>query len=89
MSWQPIETAPTDGTEVLGYRDDAGVFIMRYAAAVEFMTSREIDESDLSEDDLHDTDWWYADFIEGGLLDGDMAPTHWMPLPEPPETADA
>ena len=55
--WQPIDTAPKDGTEVLL--------------------------------------WWFrrhvvGSYVAGGWTDEslgqyDVSPTHWMPLPEPPE----
>lgn len=84
-NWQPIETAPKDGTEILGFREDAGVFIVRWCNCYDFMTDAECDETEMNDDQLSEPDWFYADFIKGGRLDGDLAPTHWQPLPEPPE----
>lgn len=52
--WQPIETAPRDGTEILGYREGLGTWIVNW----------DPDEQDFS------PGW---------------TPTHWMPLPEPPD----
>jgi hypothetical protein len=83
--WQPIETAPRDGTEVLGFRGDAGVFVMRWIAPVDFLTERELaDPHGEDRDWEEEPDWFYADFIQGGRLDGTEAPTHWMPLPAAP-----
>ena len=81
--WRPIETAPKDGTEILGWRDDAGVLLIRYMAPVDFLIDSEMEG--LDEDSANQSDWFYADFIAGGRLEGDEAPTHWIPLPNPPE----
>ena len=85
MKWQPIETAPKDGTEILGWRKDCGVLIIRYTCCAEFMTCREVSASGMSEDDLFKDDWFCSDFLHGSRLEGDEITTHWMPLPEPPE----
>ena len=68
--WQPIETAPRDGTEVLivvphnGKGPVAGVML-----------------GYVCEDD---GDWY--DSSENARWAGPVyAPTHWMPLPEPPQ----
>ena len=84
--WQPIETAPTNGTEVLVYREDSGVFLARWIAPIDFMTERELEHESLSEDAANEADWFYADFVQGGRLSNDGMPTHWMPLPDAPET---
>lgn len=81
--WQPIETAPKDGSEILGYRDDCGALLMRWTSLGEFLTESELSEYD--EETTYQEDWFYADFICGGRLENDQAPTHWMPLPPPPE----
>ena len=63
MTWQPIETAPTDGTEVLVYA--------RGSYAVAFWSGKEWR-------DMGDIGW------AGMYGDDGNQPTHWMPLPEPP-----
>lgn len=80
--WQPIETAPKDGTEILAWREDCGVFIARWTTCEEFCTEQELDE--LDEETIFQEDWFCADFIQGCRLEGREAPTHWMPLPSEP-----
>lgn len=65
--WQPIETAPKDGTPVL-----CGFVGQRLNAKVIFW------------DD--EAEWWCVDDNKLGphVLRG-PAPTHWMPIPPPPE----
>ncbi len=84
VGWQPIATAPKDGTEMLGFREDGGIMLMRWTSLSEFLTDGEIEAAGYDEDILFQPDWFYADFVSGGRLDGDIAPTHWMPLPEAP-----
>ena len=81
LNWQPMESAPRDGTEILAWRKDCGTLLVRYTAPMEFMTDDEIEGLDLESAETHD--WFYADFISGGRLDGDETPTLWTPLPEP------
>ena len=57
--WQPIATAPKDGTEALVY--DAGAIVIA-------LWSTEDGQSG----------WW-----DNGIMN--PSPTHWMPLPAPPE----
>lgn len=80
--WQPIETAPKDGTEFIAYRDDAGPFLLRWSCASEMMTESEIEQSMMTEEEVHEPDWFFADFATGGRLNDGF--THWMPLPSPP-----
>lgn len=83
--WQPIETAPKDGTELIGWRDDCGVILIRWTSCDAFMSEREIESSRMDEETLFQQDWFCADFIAGCRLDGSETPTHWMPLPPPPD----
>ena len=83
--WQPIETAPKDGSEIIAWRSDYDCLLVRWGCVGEFMTEREIEQWDLDEDSLYQEDWFCADFITGSRLEGSEIPTHWMPLPEPPE----
>lgn len=73
--WQPIETAPTDGTEVDLYGLDWGGYARRVAGA----KWGEIDGK-----------WCWAVYDvrqgEGGDWCIDLkTPTHWMPVPPPPQ----
>ena len=77
--WQPIETAPRDGTAILLFIPDGytlcgltdGVVIGHWSAA------------DLPADAPEHDDNWYQLNQDGGFP-CDILPTHWMPLPEPP-----
>ena len=79
MNWQPIETAPKDGTWVLLFggktsEDDymrTGVLIERPVTA--FWNNSE----------CYDEYWAFA-FWDGDWREEYSDPTHWMPLPEPP-----
>lgn len=60
MGWQPIETAPKDGTDILvgfAHQDRPSVVVGWF-------------------------DKW-AEYDSQNVLKGN--PTHWMPLPPPPE----
>lgn len=69
MEWHPIETAPRDGTSILGYdpkHNQLGpIYVVRY----------EIDSYE------YDPSWRET----GGENYFTMNPTHWMPLPDPPK----
>ncbi len=84
MTWQDISTAPKDGTEILGYRSDCDVILIRYTSMDAFLTESEMDGYD--EETIFKEDWFFADFVKGGRLQDDEVPTHWMPLPSPPQS---
>ena len=75
MQWQPIETAPKDGTEVLLYQP-RGAFkpwkgrIRDWAVNIGYWHQPGNPE--------HPGYW---------MGNRQMRPTHWMPLPEPPREA--
>lgn len=69
--WQPIETAPKDGTSILGY-DGLGIAIMEWW---------EPDQEAL--DDGATASWCSHSNTEEEFIE---APTHWMPLPASPNT---
>lgn len=83
MTWQPIETAPKDGrTLLLGYFNLSG----------KWRTLR----GQWYSDDLIAMDWedpdegeagWYETAVEADEPPNlwKTTPTHWMPLPDPPE----
>lgn len=78
MIWQPIETAPKDGTWVLiaggsadVYHDDRNeppMVAACYALNPPYA----------------DGDWVFCSY-DGGYYGRWVKPTHWMPLPEAPE----
>ena len=72
MSWQPIETAPKDGTEFVML--DANV---KTATVGEWMIAPEWQK--IRPGELLGFSGWFPLH----------SPTHWMPLPELPETTDA
>jgi hypothetical protein len=68
MSWQPIETAPKNGTVILVYRNLDGRQQMGTAYwGAPFSASG-----------------WITKGTAGNTDMGLLAPTHWMPLPAPP-----
>jgi len=73
--WQPIETAPKDGTDIIVMYIDIDTQCVRTAFWLDY-------EYDPSQDG-----WWTYDCSEvgGALMTRIYAPTHWMPLPEPPK----
>lgn len=80
MDWQPIETAPRDGTPVLlaGGEDDTA----RYMTDDEARRMRAPTRGWWTKGD-----GWVITLAEAGyvaVIRND--PTHWMPLPEPPQT---
>lgn len=74
IGWQPIETAPKDGTWVLvwGGETDEMMDISREEC-------RRVVTAQYSY-----VRWQFAWFDGGFYGKFDKPPTHWMPLPEPP-----
>lgn len=84
MKWKPIETCPLH-TEVLFYREDAGVLFGSFSSLDGLLTNDELEKLSLSEDEIYEPDYW-AHLAQGmSRCDGDLKPTHWMPLPKGPE----
>jgi len=84
--WQPIETAPKDGTEIFIYR--YGWPWAPVAKWVEYPGNPVLDEN---EQDTWMYGWLFNEWFTPGNEDGwlgwsdDEMPTYWMPLPEPPQ----
>ena len=72
--WNPFDTAPTDGTEILVYRKDAGVFMASFIPSAG-------DDGEFGPQ-MNGEECWFDNY--GDDLTGDL-PTHWMPLPDPPK----
>lgn len=90
--WQPIDTAPKDGTTVFVWTGKAE-FPSRYEASWRLPNDREWEVNgsqwpDISEGTFGPEPGWFADEYMVCKLDGEDIPTHWKPLPAPPkETA--
>ena len=80
--WQPISTAPKDGSEINGYRPDQGVFTFRWASMDE-LVAKNLEGDPIEE--YTDFEWWFHD--RWGWMERELTPTHWQPLPPPPEGA--
>ena len=79
MEWQPIETAPKDGPVLLYFAAMQFQMIDGMRAHVERTAVGFCDDGDVCEQGTGHSlfeDW----------RDPEIRPTHWMPLPEPPQT---
>ncbi len=69
MNWQPIETAPKDGRRIIVSCDGR----VRTAYWTDNGEAR------------RPKPYWYYDSAMGVKWVRNNPPTHWMPLPEPPQ----
>lgn len=72
MDWQPIATAPKDGTRI-----DLWVGGERHTDCAWYKGNA-----------WHPEDGWYDpayEYGDGWFLDDDEFPSHWMPFPAPPQ----
>lgn len=74
MKWQPIETAPKDGTDIL--------CSFSGAVSIAFWDVKAPDEYYYNQ--RSKTPQWLSH--EGSYLGEE--PTHWMPLPKPPKESE-
>lgn len=84
LAWQPIETAPKDGTRILFYDPHTSSLIFAGIWDDKF-------ESDFDgEDTIYRGAWTdYAVASFGFEEYQEYSPTHWQPLPEPPAAVAA
>jgi hypothetical protein len=84
--WQPIDTAPRDGTTVIVGWDSATVWIVR---AAWWRSKEDIEQMAMGgclDADDADIGWWsYIHSVTQEMLDDYRAPTHWLPMPPPPK----
>lgn len=67
--WKPIETAPKDGTEILGWLKEGKWAVVSFKVTKSYCHwNRE----------FRDSENWWKDNVT-------CTPTHWMPLPNPPK----
>lgn len=83
--WQPIETAPKDGTEVL-------LFVPGYIGGRRVMEGNIVVGAWIDDHAWGREGVWWSDISDpyeghsGATADSvDLTPTHWMPLPEAPK----
>ena len=81
MEWQPIETAPKDGTPILAFRPkELSKGFSGLTVNLRFVGEVIWEELDLYSDLRGWPSGWYT--YEDRLM---CNITHWMPLPEPPK----
>ena len=81
MDWQPIETAPRDGTPILIWQPDG---------KRNMLTVNEQGDRVEYDDNRYAIGYWrvwqkVSKWMWGNRNCSHVSPTHWMPLPKPPE----
>ena len=69
-AWQPIETAPRDGTRILAWDGDCIIVHWSDCSGVSALTPKM---------------GWATRYDDDFMCYDEEYPTHWMPLPPPPE----
>ena len=76
MTWQPIETAPKDGTAILVWNGpNIGFYTHKGDMGVAIWREQALPGKDRMR-------WCAQDCCDGVTT---YEPTHWMPLPDPPK----
>ena len=77
--WKPIETAPKDGTDVYVINTKWLLPVPAYFVGRDYL-EREYGDPEYMEDG------WYPSFkFLFDMPEITLSPTHWMPLPTPPQ----
>lgn len=74
MQWQPIETAPRDGTKFLAYGVELGTRFLGNARWYSYGLGV-----------VRGSYIAHSFFCYDGICAGAFTPSHWMPMPQPPE----
>lgn len=80
MEWQPIATAPKDGTEIVVFHREAGV-CAAYCPGEGYAWHTMDGSNTVPVKDAHGND---TGLTRPRLTSFVEDPTHWMPLPPPP-----
>lgn len=83
MAWQPIETAPKDGTMILLFQTGKACIgpVLGWWQGGNYPWSF-IDSHGPAE--CPNCEYEIADYIDPNGFDSHFPPTHWQPLPGPP-----
>lgn len=81
QGWQPIETAPKMRKLIVGYANALGKWRTILA---QYWLDGEL-ESETDDSGFAPEGWYEATEAYEYLMPVDLEPTHWMPLPDPPE----
>ena len=87
MCWVFISELPKPNTEIIMYREDAGVFFGYYGCLEDCLPEdqkEQLYKDGMTEDSMFDYRFYYMDMSGNGLLELDTLPTHWMELPSIP-----
>lgn len=89
IAWQPIETAPRDGTPILGYFPGSSDPDLFAAASISICRWREFTSEIQWELIDKEKELWKRSWTTPALFESEDGmrgnPTHWMPLPDPPK----
>ncbi len=77
--WQPIETAPKDGTDIFGY----GLWAGEITGPEQMIKSVDIIRWNNGLSDFPGDEWWEC--LTGDYYATWLEPTHWMPIPDLPK----
>lgn len=88
ISWVALaESHPKPESELIMYREDAGVFFGYFGSLEESVPDDQKEilyEQGLTEEDIFENRFYYYDMAGNGLLELDTLPQLWAERPKPP-----